>query len=108
MGHRRGEGRHHAALFPVMLDELVGQDALVRVVDAWVGSLELKALGFGKAQAQVMGAPPYDPGDPLKLYIWDYLSAVRSSRALERECRRNVECMWPLGRLAQIQQSNQR
>ncbi|MDI1240018.1 MAG: IS1182 family transposase [Polaromonas sp.] len=100
MGHRRGEGRRQAALFPVMLDELVSEDSLVRVVDAWVASLELKALGFGKAQAQVLGAPPYDPADLLKLYIWGYLSAVRSSRALERECRRNVECMWLLGRLA--------
>lgn len=89
-----------AALFPVMLDELVAADALVRVVDAWVGSLDFRALGFAKAQAQVMGAPPYDPADLLKLYIWGYLSAVRSSRALERECHRNVECMWLLGRLA--------
>jgi hypothetical protein len=48
----------------------------------------------------VMGAPPYDPADLLKLYIWGYLSAIRSSRALERECHRNVECMWLLGRLA--------
>lgn len=100
MGQRRGESRQQAALFPVMLDELVADDSLVRVVDAWVGSLQLKALGFGKAQAQVMGAPAYDPADLLKLYVWGYLSAVRSSRALERECRRNVECMWLLGRLA--------
>lgn len=100
MGHRRGESRQQAALFPVMLDELVSPDALVRVVDAWVGSLDLQALGFGKARAQVMGAPPYDPADLLKLYIWGYLSALRSSRALERECHRNVECMWLLGRLA--------
>jgi len=100
MGHRRGESRQQAALFPVMLDELVGEHALARVVDAWVEALELKALGFAKAQAQVMGAPPYDPADLLKLYIWGYLSAVRSSRALERECQRNIECMWLLGRLA--------
>lgn len=100
MGHRRGESRQQAALFPVMLDELVEQDGLVRVIDAWVGSLDLKALGFAKAQAQMMGTPPYDPADLLKLYIWGYLSAVRSSRALERECHRNVECMWLLGRLA--------
>lgn len=99
MGHRRGESRQQAALFPVMLDELVAEDGLVRVIDAWVGSLDLEALGFAKAQAQVMGAPPYDPADLLKLYIWGYLCAVRSSRALERECHRNVECMWLLGRL---------
>jgi transposase len=99
MGHRSGESRQQAALFPVLLDELVGEHALARVVDAWVEALDLKALGFAKAQAQVMGAPPYDPADLLKLYIWGYLSAVRSSRALERECQRNVECMWLLGRL---------
>ena len=100
MGHRHGQDRGQATLFPVMLDELVGQDALVRVVDAWVQALDLKALGFAKAQTQRLGTPPYDPGDLLRLYIWGYLSAIRSSRGLERECQRNVECMWLLGRLA--------
>ncbi len=100
MGHRHGQARGQATLFPLMLDELVGQEALVRVVDAWVQALELKALGFAKAQTQRLGTPPYDPGDLLRLYIWGYLSAIRSSRALERECHRNVECMWLLGRLA--------
>ncbi|MDN6887654.1 transposase, partial [Variovorax sp. CAN2819] len=47
-----------------------------------------------------MGAPSYDPGDLLWLYIWGYLSAIRSSRALEREGHRNLECMWLLVRLA--------
>lgn len=100
MGHRRGENRQQAALFPVMLDELVAANSLVRVIDAWVDSLDLKCLGFAKAQAQVMGTPPYDPADLLKLYICGYLNAVRSSRALERECHRNVEVMWLLQRLA--------
>lgn len=100
MGHRHGQARGQATLFPLMLDELVGQEALVRVVDAWVQALDLKALGFAKAQAQRLGTPPYDPGDLLRLYLWGYLSAIRSSRALERECHRNVECMWLLGRLA--------
>lgn len=100
MGHRSGESRQQAALFPVMLDELVDEQALVRVVDAWVDTLDMKKLGFAKASAQVMGRPPYDPADLLKLYLWGYLNTVRSSRALERECWRNVECMWLLGRLA--------
>lgn len=100
MGHRSGESRHQAALFPVMLDDLVGQQALVRVVDAWVGTLDMKSLGFCKANAQTMGRPPYDPADLLKMYLWGYLNAVRSSRSLERECHRNVECMWLMGRLA--------
>jgi transposase len=99
MGHRQGENRHQAALFPLMLDELVGPDDLVRVIDAWISSLDLKALGFSKAQTQIMGRPPYDPADLLKLYIWGYLNAVRSSRALERQTHSNFKCMWLLGRL---------
>jgi transposase len=83
-----------------MLDELVAPDALVRVIDAWIGSLDITKIGFSKAQAQPMGRPPYDPADLLKLYVCDYFNGVRSSRALERECHRNVEVMWLLGRLA--------
>ena len=100
MSHRRGQVRTQATLFPVMLDELVGPEALIRVVDAWVESLDLAALGFGRIQAAGMGRPPYAPADLLKLYIAGYLNGVRSSRALERECRCNVECRWLLGRLA--------
>lgn len=100
MAHRRGESRTQAALFPVMLDDLVAPDAVVRVVDAWIGTLNLTRMGFLKTQAQRMGRPPYDPADLLKLYVCGYLNGVRSSRALERECHRNVEVMWLLGRLA--------
>jgi len=100
MGHRRGENRQQATLFPLMLDELVDEDSLARVIDAWVAALDLKRLGFEKSQPQVLGAPPYDPADLLKRYIWGYLNAVRSSRALERACRGHLECMWLLGRLA--------
>ena len=99
MAHRRGESRTRAALFPVMLDELVASDALVRVIDAWIARLDMTKMGFSKAQAQRMGRPPYDPADLLKLYVCGYLNGVRSSRALERECHRNVEVMWLLGRL---------
>jgi transposase len=83
-----------------MLDELVGDHALVRVIDAWVGRLNMHKLGFAKALAQMRGAPPYDPADLLKLYIWGYSTGSRSSRVLERECHTNVECMWLLRRLA--------
>ena len=67
-----------------MLDELLGSDDLVCVIDAWIASLDFKALGFSKAQTQVMGHSPYDPADLLKLYIWGCLNAVCLSRALER------------------------
>ena len=43
-----GGSRTQAALFPVVLDDLVGADALVRVVDAWVNALDMEQLGLGK------------------------------------------------------------
>jgi len=100
MGFVRGDSRDQGALFPVSLDELVPQDHVCRVIDAFVGSLDFVQLGFSKAQPATTGRPAYDPADLLKLYLYGYLQQVRSSRRLERECQRNVELMWLLNRLA--------
>ena len=100
MGFVRGDSRDQGALFPVSLDELVPEDHVCRVIDAFVESLDLAELGFGKACPAGTGRPPYDPADLLKLYLYGYLHQVRSSRRLERECQRNVELMWLLNRLA--------
>lgn len=100
MGYVGGGSRGQSALFPVVLDDLVAEDHAVRVIDAYVGALDLAALGFAKAQPAATGRPAYDPGDLLRLYLYGYLNQVRSSRRLERECARNVELMWLLNRLA--------
>lgn len=100
MGHVRGESRDQGALFPVSLDELIPADHLCRVIDAFVARLDLGQLGFAKVSPAATGRPPYDPADLLKLYVYGYLQQVRSSRRLEAECKRNVEVMWLLGRLA--------
>jgi transposase len=42
------------------------------------------------------GRPAYHPSDLLKLFIYGYLNKIRSSRDLEKECRRNIEVMWLL------------
>jgi transposase len=81
------------------LDEVVSIDDPVRVIDAFVDTLDLAALGFSKVAAEEMGRPPYAPGDLLKLYVYGYLNRVRSSRRLEAETQRNVEVMWLINRL---------
>jgi len=99
MGYVRGESRGQVALFPRTLDEVVPDDHVCRVIEAFVDGLDLLGLGFGRAATAATGRPPYDPADLLKLYVYGYLHRVRSSRRLEAECRRNVEVMWLLGRL---------
>ena len=40
------------------------------------------------------GRPAYHPGALLRLFICGYLNRIRSSRQLEKECKRNLELMW--------------
>src|SRR2546430_2800248 len=94
MGFVRGEGRTQGSLFPVTLEELIPDDHVCRVIDAFVERLEMAELGFERAEAAETGRPGYDPRDLLKLYLYGYLQQIRSSRRLEGECRRNVEMMW--------------
>ncbi|MGY8814282.1 MAG: IS1182 family transposase [Gammaproteobacteria bacterium] len=100
MNHIEGQSRHQSTLFPQTLDDLIPLDHPVRVVDAFVDSLDLGALEFGKVQPAATGRPPYHPGDMLKLYVYGYLNQLRSSRRLERESGRNVELLWLLNRLS--------
>src|SRR5207244_846729 len=61
----------------------------VRLIDAFVDGLKLEQCGFARTKPAESGRPPLSPGDLLKLYLWGYLNKVRSSRCLERECKRN-------------------
>src|ERR1700694_1795621 len=99
MAYIQGEGRNQGTLFPVVLDDLVNADHMCRVIDAFVGQLDMDKLGFERAQPAETGRPGYDPRSLLKLYLYGYLNQIRSSRRLETECRRNLELMWLLGRL---------
>jgi transposase len=95
-----GEDRQQVALLPECLDDYIGEDNPVRVVDAFVEELDLQTLGFIGTSPAATGRPAYHPAVLLKLYIYGYLNRIQSSRRLEREAQRNVELMWLTGRLA--------
>jgi transposase len=98
MNHRTGLDRSQTLLFPERLEDYVAAENPVRFLDVFVGSLDLHALGFAKARCADTGRPPYYPAVLLKLYLYGYLHRVRSSRALEAECQRNVEVIWLTGK----------
>ncbi|QMU63492.1 MAG: T9SS type A sorting domain-containing protein [Flavobacteriaceae bacterium] len=89
--------RNQLSFFPTALDDLIDSENTVRFIDVFVDAIELKALGF--QMLSHTGKPPYNPCDLLKLYIYGYMNRIGSSRALEKECHRNVELMWLLGNL---------
>ena len=90
MGYVQGIDRNQARI--VSLGDMVAADSHARLVDAFVDSLDLGALGFAPPAAE--GRPAYDPRSMLKLYVWGYRRGVRSSRRLAAACRENVEAMW--------------
>ena len=83
-------------LIPETIDKLVDEDNLVRVIDVFVDTLDFESLGFKNLKPPADGRPPYHPGDLLKLYMYGYLNRTRSSRDLEKECKRNIEVIWLL------------
>ncbi len=95
-----GADRGQSTLFPECLEDWIGEDNPVRVIDVFVDELALDEVGFCGVEPEVTGRPSYHPSVLLKLYIYGYLNRVQSSRRLEREAGRNVEVMWLTGRLA--------
>lgn len=94
----QGQDRTQIHIFPVSLDASIDPDNDVRTIDLFVDSLRLKDLGF-RVDFQENGRPAYHPSDLIKLYLYGYLNKVRSSRDLEKECKRNIEVMWLLNSL---------
>jgi transposase len=99
MGFIHGANRHEEILFPERLDDYIAEENPVRFIDAFVDHLNLTTLGFQRATPAATGRPASDPADLLKLYIYGYLSRLRSSRRLEQATHRNVELMWLLKKL---------
>ena len=95
-----GVDRGQSTLFPECLEDWVGEENPVRVIDVFVNELDLGGLGFYGVDPKATGRPSYHPTVLLKLYVYGYLNRVQSSRRLEREAGRNVEVMWLTGRLA--------
>lgn len=98
--HKRGLPRTQSALLPASVEDYVGADSLVRVIDAYVTGLDMVKLGFKRAIAADTGRPGYAPDDLLKLYLYGYWNELSGSRKLEAACKRNLEVMWLMGQLA--------
>ena len=74
-----GVDRGQSTLFPECLEDWVGEENPVRVIDVFVDELDLQALGFGRATPEATGRPGYHPAMLLKLYIYGYLNRAEDA-----------------------------
>jgi transposase len=95
----QGKNRTQSILFPESLDQIIDQNNEVRIIDLFVESINAADFKF-VIKTSIEGRPSYNPKDLLKLFVYGYLNQIRSSRALEKECKRNIELMWLMKELA--------
>ena len=69
-----GEDRSQSLLLPESLDDYVGEDNPVRVIEAFIEALDLSEIGFYGMTPAVTGRPAYHPSTMLKIYLYGYLS----------------------------------
>lgn len=87
----QGKDRDQVEFFS--LSQAISDDNEVRLIDLFVHAINLSEYGF-KTDFIDNGRPAYHPTDLLKLFIYGYMNRIRSSRQLEKECKRNLELMW--------------
>ena len=95
--YQKGVNRNQVQLLPASVDDYVDENNSVRVIDAFVETLDLEKMKFNKSKPKYTGRPPYDPKDLLKLYLYGYMNRIRSTRPLAKQCEINLEVIWLLG-----------
>jgi transposase len=63
-----GVDRDQSTLFPERLEDWIGEDNAVRVIDVFVDELDLGGLGFERVEPRETGRPGYHASVLLKLY----------------------------------------
>src|SRR5437762_4486644 len=65
-----GEDRMQQTLLPHSLEDYVGEENPVRVIEVFIDELDLAALGFSGMTPAVTGRPAYHPSTLLKIYLY--------------------------------------
>ena len=81
------------------LEDMIDEESMVRIIDRYIETSDLKELGFKGVTPAEKGRPRYEPGVMMKLLLYGYENGIRSSRKLEKETNRNIEVKWLIGDL---------
>ena len=91
--------RDQVWLLPPSLDELIPADHPARFVAEFVDTLdreEWAELGVD-LDGEALGAPAYHPRALLSVWLYGFMTNVRSCRKLEAACRDQLPCLWLTG-----------
>lgn len=83
-------------LFPPSLEQLLPTHHPARMVRTFVEEQDLQRLGFQMTAAEE-GRPRYSQALLLKVWLYGYMTKIRSSRGLERACQDQMGMLWLTG-----------
>ena len=86
--------RDQLMLLPPSLDELIGDNHPVRLVNSVIDRINIEVL---ERKYKGGGSSSYHPGMLLKVLVYGYLSNIYSSRKLEAALQENIYFMWMSG-----------
>jgi transposase len=89
--------RQQTWLLPPTLDELIPDDHPARFIATLVDNLD---AGFWRKLGVVdesLGAPSYHPRGLLSVWLYGFMTGMRSSRKLEAGCRDQIPYLWLTG-----------
>jgi transposase len=95
----RSMTREQAWLLPPTLDDLLPDDHPSRFVAAFIDGLtdaEWADLGVN-LEGEALGAPAYHPRALLSVWLYGFMTGLRSSRKLEAACRDQIPYLWLTG-----------
>ena len=95
----RDMGREQMWMLPPTLDELLPLNHPARFVGEFVGALDRgdwAELGVD-IDGDVLGAPAYHPRALLSVWLYGFMTGVRSCRKLEAACRDQIPYLWLTG-----------
>ena len=95
----RSFNREQAWLLPPTLGELIPADHPARFIAEFVDSLNRETWTQLEVslEGEALGSPAYHPRALLSVWLYGFMTGVRSSRKLEAACRDQVSYLWLTG-----------